>query len=81
VPRLSGKIGLDILYEVSRINIMMKISDKKDVVYYVSDQSVSADGSVDPMKPFKFWKDANDYALDVMQLDIDEYTIIEWEVD
>jgi hypothetical protein len=60
---------------------MFKISDPKDKVYYIEDLTSSADGSVDPLKPFSFWTEANDYARDVLKLDVDEYKIIEWEVD
>ncbi len=60
---------------------MLQIADKKDTVYYIQDLTVCADGGIDPMKPFAHWKDANDFALDVMKLEIDEYAIIEWEVD
>ena len=59
---------------------MLQISDKKDTVYYIQDLTVCADGVIDPMKPFAHWKDANDYALDMMKLEIDEFKIIEWEV-
>lgn len=60
---------------------MLQISEKKDTAYYVRDLTSSADGIVDPLKPFKYWTEANDYALDVMKLNSDEYAIIEWEVD
>lgn len=60
---------------------IMKISDPKDTVYYVEDLTVDADGTVDPLKPFRFWHDANDYARDVMKLEVDQYRIIEWKVD
>lgn len=53
----------------------------KDVVYYIQDLTVRADVAVDPMKPFPHWADANDYAIDVMGLQVDQYKIIEWEVD
>jgi len=58
-----------------------KISDPKDCVYYIEDLTVQADAAVDPLRPFSNWKDANDYALDVMGLQVDQYKIIEWEVD
>ncbi len=60
---------------------MMKISEKKDVVYYVQELTKSGDGIVDPMQPFRHWCEANDYARDVLGLEVDEYTIIEWEVE
>ena len=63
------------------IDHMFKISDPKDVVYYVEDLTVRADAAVDPLKPFVHWADANDYAIDVMGLQVDQFKIIEWEVD
>jgi hypothetical protein len=60
---------------------MFKISDPKDKVYYIEDLTASADGLLDPMKPFSFWTEANDYARDIMKLEVDEYNIIEWIVE
>ena len=60
---------------------MYKISDPKDRVYYVEDLTVEAQGAIDPLRPFRFWSEANDYARDVMGLEVDQYNIIEWEVD
>jgi hypothetical protein len=61
--------------------LMLKISDPSDKVYYIEDLTAPADGAVDPMKPFRFWAEANDYARDVMKLGVDQYNIIEWKVD
>ena len=61
--------------------MLYKISNPKDVVYYIEDLTVPADASIDPLKPFSHWTDANDYALDVLKLEVDEYNIIEWKVD
>jgi hypothetical protein len=63
------------------IDHMYKISDPKDVVYYVEDLTVPADAAVDPLRPFQFWAEANDYARDILGLEVDQYRIIEWEVD
>lgn len=61
--------------------IMYKISDPKDSVYYVEDLTVPAQGAIDPLRPFRFWTEANDYARDVLNLKVEEYNIIEWKVD
>jgi hypothetical protein len=63
------------------IGAMFKISEPDDFVYYIEDLTVSGDGRIDPMKPFKFWCDANDYARDEMKLQVDEFNIISWKVD
>ncbi len=60
---------------------MMKISDKSDVVYYVQELSETGEGLIDPTQPFSHWHQANDYARDVLGLEVDKYTIIEWEVE
>ena len=61
--------------------IMQTISDPKDKVYYIEDLTVDAEGAIDPMHPFRFWSEANDYARDVMKLQVEQYKIIEWQVD
>lgn len=63
------------------IGAMFKISEPDDYVYYIEDLTVSGDGIIDPMKPFRFWCDANDYARDVMNLQAEEFVIISWKVD
>ena len=63
------------------IGAMFKISEPDDFVYYIEDLTVSGDGRIDPMKPFKFWCDANEYARDEMKLQADEFNIISWKVD
>ena len=60
---------------------MFKISDPKDVVYYVEVLSGSYDGLIDPLMPFSTIHDAVDYALGEMELEPEQFTIIKWEVE
>ena len=60
---------------------MFKISDPKDVVYYVRDLTGSADGSIDPLLPFSTHKEAVNHALVEMELEPGQFTIIEWDVE
>jgi hypothetical protein len=60
---------------------MLTISDPKDIVYYIEDLTVPAQGAIDPLRPFSSWDSAMDYAMDEMGLDIDQFKIISWEVD
>ena len=60
---------------------MFKISDPKDVVYYVKDLTGSTDGSIDPLSPFSTRQEAVNYALGEMELEPGMFTIIEWEVE
>ena len=60
---------------------MLKITDPKDVVYYIEDLTVPAQGAIDPMRPFSSWRDAVDYAMDEMGLTVEQFKIIPWEVD
>ena len=60
---------------------MHKISDPKDIVYYIEDLTVPAQGAIDPMRPFPSWGAAIDYAMDDMGLTLEEFKIISWEVD
>ena len=60
---------------------MLTISDPKDIVYYIEDLTVPAQGAIDPMQPFSSWREAMDYAMDVMGLEIDQFIIVPWEVD
>jgi len=60
---------------------MYKITDPKDVVYYIEDLTVPAQGAIDPMRPFSSWSEATDYAMDEMGLTIEQFKIIPWKVD
>jgi len=60
---------------------MFKISDPKDVVYYVRDLTGTTDGSIDPLMPFSERQEAVNYAVGEMKLEPGMFTIIEWEVE
>ena len=60
---------------------MFKISDPKDVVYYVKDLTGSSDGSIDPLMPFSKQQEAVNFALGEMKLEPGQFTIIKWEVE
>ena len=60
---------------------MFKISDPKDVVYYIKDLTGSSDGLIDPLLPFSQHQEAVNYALGEMKLEAGMFTIIEWEVE
>ena len=62
---------------------MFKISDPthSDKVYYIEDQSVDADGVIDPHKCFTNEDHAVEYAIKEMKLSVLDFAIMEWRVD
>jgi len=60
---------------------MYKITDPKDVVYYIEDLRVDAQGAIDPSRPFESVSAAVDYAMVDMGLKLEQFKIISWEVD
>ena len=60
---------------------MFKISDPKDVVYYIKDLTGSSDGSIDPLMPFSKQQEAVNFALGEMKLEPGQFTIIKWKVE
>ena len=60
---------------------MLRISDPKDIVYYIKDLTGSSDGSIDPLRPFSEHQEAVNHALVEMKLEPGQFTIVEWEVE
>ena len=60
---------------------MLKISDPSDKVYYIEDQSLDADGVIDPLKCFSNEDLAVEYAIKEMGLSVLDFNIMEWRVE
>ena len=60
---------------------MFKIADPSDKVYYIEDQSVTADGEIDPLKCFSNEDRAVEYAIKEMGLSVLDFNIMEWRVE
>ena len=60
---------------------MYKISDPKDIVYYIEDRSLTVDGVIDPLLCFEDEDKAVEYAIKTLKLSVLEFNIMEWTVD
>jgi len=60
---------------------MFQISDPDNTVYYIEDITDLDCPVIDPMLPFSNEDEAVKYAIDVMELSVLNFIIMEWKVD
>ena len=60
---------------------MLQISDPDNTVYYIEDITDLDCPVIDPMLPFSSEDEAVRYAIDVMELSVLNFIIMEWKVD
>jgi len=60
---------------------MFQISDPDNTVYYIEDITDLDCPVIDPMLPFSSEDEAVKYAIDVMELSVLNFIIMEWKVD
>ena len=60
---------------------MFQISDPDNTVYYIEDITDLDCPVIDPLLPFSSEDEAVRYAIDVMELSVLNFIIMEWKVD
>jgi len=60
---------------------MFQISDPDNTVYYIEDITDLDCPVIDPMLPFSSEDEAVRYAINVMELSVLNFIIMEWKVD